>query len=113
MTIEMKNKQKIAAILIAIGIICYITNLVVYAPKFSAFLQATENWNHTTNPTSLDPASYGLDNAAFIISPSLICAAYVLVLVGGGYLFAVLVAKVARQLGHLEKEPEIIKESDQ
>jgi hypothetical protein len=34
----------------------------------------------------------------------------VLVLVGGGYLFAVLVARIARQLGHLEKEPEITKE---
>jgi hypothetical protein len=105
----MKKKQKIACILIAVGLICYIVNLVVYVPKFSALLQATENWIYTTNPT-LSPASYGLDNAAFIISPILIFAAYALVLIGIGYLLAVLVAKVARQLGHLEKEPEITKE---
>jgi hypothetical protein len=30
-------------------------------------------------------------------------------LIGGGYLFAVLVAKVARQIGYLKEEPEITK----
>lgn len=106
----MKNKQKIAAILIAIGVACYIANLVVYAPKFGALTQAMETWNHTATHTFPDPVDYGLDTTAFIISPSLICAAYVLMLAGGGYLFAVLVAKVAGRLGHLEKEPEITKE---
>jgi hypothetical protein len=106
----MKNKQKIALILVAVGVVFYIVNLVIYAPKFGAYLQAMETWNHTANQTMPGPAAYGLDTSAFIISPSLICAAYVLVLVGGGYLFAVLVARIARQLGHLEKEPEITRE---
>lgn len=102
----MKNKRKISGLLVAVGVICYIVNLVVYAPRFGAYLQAMETWNHTANQTMPGPAAYGLDTAAFIISPSLICAAYVLVLVGGGYLFAVLVARIARQLGYLKKEPE-------
>lgn len=109
----MKNKQKIASILVIVGAVCYFFNLVVYVPKFSAFAQAVETWNSTANHAQLSPAAYGLDTSAFILSPILICAAYILMLAGLGYLVAVLVARVARQLGHLEKEPEIIKENDQ
>jgi hypothetical protein len=106
----MKNKQKIALILVAVGVVFYIVNLVIYTPKFGAYLQAMETWNHTANQTMPGPAAYGLDTSAFIISPSLICAAYVLVLVGGGYLFAVLVAKVAHQLGYLKESDENTKQ---
>lgn len=106
----MRNKRKIAGILVAIGVVCYIVNLVVYVPRFGAFSQALQTWNYTATHTFPNPVDYGLDNTAFFISPILICAAYVLVLAGGGYLFAVLVAKVARQLGYLKEEPEIIKE---
>jgi hypothetical protein len=36
----MKNKQKIAGILVAMGVVCYIANLVVYVPKFGTFLRS-------------------------------------------------------------------------
>jgi hypothetical protein len=110
MTTEMKNKQKIAAILIAAGLVCYIVNLVVYVPKFSSFTHALETWNHTATHQYPSPVDYGLDTSAFIISPSLICAASVLILIGGGYLLAVLIARIARQLGYLKEAPEITKE---
>jgi hypothetical protein len=108
----MKNKRRIAGVLIAVGLACYLVNLVVYVPKFSAYMQALNTWNHTISDAAPNPAAYGLDTAAFIISPSLTWAATILVLVGGGYLLAVLVASIARRFGHLEKEPEILKDSN-
>ena len=106
----MRNKHKIAAYLVAIGAAFYIVNLVVYVPKFGAFTHALQTWNHTATPTFPNPADYGLDTTAFIISPILVFTAYTLILIGGGYLLAVLVARIARELGYLKKETEIAKE---
>ncbi len=59
MIAEMKNKQKIAYILVAIGVVCYNVNLVVYTPRFGAFTQAMETWNYTATHTFPNPAEYG------------------------------------------------------
>jgi hypothetical protein len=108
----MKNKQKIAGILVAMGVVCYIANLVVYVPKFGTFQEAIRSWNFTAGQSPPTPAAYGLDNAAFLISPTLVFAAYVLVMIGGGYLFIVLVGKVARQLGYLKEDRENTKQQN-
>jgi hypothetical protein len=111
MIAEMKNKRKIAGILVAIGLVFYIIDLVVYIPKFNAFAQATKTWNYTATHTFPNPAAYGLDNTAFIISPILAFISYTLILIGGGYLLAVIVAKILRQLGYLKQELEITKQN--
>jgi hypothetical protein len=108
----MKSKQKIAGLLVAIGVVCYMVNLVVYVPRFGAFYQAERTWNFTITHTFPNPADYGLDASAFIINPILAFVAYVLVFIGGGYLFAVLVAKVARQLGYLKEDKENTKQQN-
>lgn len=109
----MRNKRKIAGLLVAIGVVCYIVNLVVYVPRFSAFYQVESTWNFTVTHTFPNPADYGLDTSAFIVSPILGFLASTLVLMGGLYLLAVLVVRIARQLGYAKSDEDARQQANQ
>lgn len=107
----MRNKRKIAGSLVIVGVACYLVNLVVYVPRFGAFFEAERTWNFTATHTFPNPADYGLDTLAYFISPILGFVAYTLVLMGGLYLLAVLVVRVARQLGYAKSDNDASQQS--
>jgi hypothetical protein len=101
----MKNKWQIAILLIAIGISCYIVNLMVYVPRLDAYQEALTTWIKTQmDGTMPDPQAFGLDNTAHTISGILGFAAPFLISIGIIYFAYTLFSRVALQLGWISKK---------
>jgi hypothetical protein len=103
----MKNKWlTVAVILIAIGIICYLVNLMVFVPRYVAVQEAMTAWlNSPDQTTPLNPADFGLDPTSMIISSILGYVTGISFLVGGAYVIIQIIAQVAKRRSYTNNPP--------
>ncbi len=104
----MNNKTKIASLLVVLGVVFYIFNFIVYVPRYSAYWAALRDWELAKGAPP-DPAAFGWDFTAQVVSQVLVFAAYILMIVGGAYLVWLLVLRVGRQLGYVKNGAESAK----
>ena len=93
----MKRWFKVAVFLVALGILFYIVNLVVFYPRWYIFQQAVQEalHAHSTIPNQTD---YGIDPNYLITAVFLSTVSGVSLLIGGAYLFIQLLSRILRQL---------------
>ena len=93
------NKRwfKVAIFLVALGILFYIVNLVVFIPRFYILQEASWDAFHarTTMP---NPADFGIDQNYWITTIFLSVSSGVLLVIGGGYLFIQFLSRILRRL---------------
>jgi len=93
------NKRwfKVAIFLVALGILLYIINLVVFIPRFYILQEAAWEAFHarTTIP---NPADFGIDQNYWITTIFLSVASGVSFVIGGGYLIIQLMIRILRPL---------------
>ena len=93
------NKRwfRVAVFLVALGIVFYVINLIVFVPRFYIFQQASLDAFHarTTIP---NPVDFGIDQNYWITTFFLSAASGVLIMIGGGYLFIQLMIRILRPL---------------
>ena len=93
------NKRwfKVAVFLVALGILFYIVNLVIFYPQWYIFQQAVQEalQAHSTIP---NPADFGIDQNYWITTMFLSTVSGVSLLIGGAYLFIQLLSRILRQI---------------
>ena len=102
---KLKRWPKVGVTLIIVGAILLTVNAVVYGPRFAAFSEAlkTRVSEHTDAPAP-NPASFGLDGTAFVVSMVLGTAGEILVFVGAAYLVIYVTAQIAKRLGYAKTD---------
>jgi hypothetical protein len=94
----MQKWSKVAIFLVALGILFYIVNLVVFIPRWYILQEAS--WEafhaHTTIP---NPADFGIDQNYWITVTILSLVSEASLIIGGGFLIIQLIIRIIRQLG--------------
>ena len=93
------NKRwfRVAVFLVALGILFYIVNLVVFYPQWYIFQEAVQEALHAHSPIP-NQADFGIDQNYWITTFFLSAASGVLLMIGGGYLFIQLMIRILRPL---------------
>ena len=93
------NKKwfRVAVFLVALGILCYIVNLVAFYPRWYTFQEAVQEALHA-HSTIPNQADFGIDQNYWIATFFLSAASGVLLMIGGGYLFIQLMIRILRPL---------------
>ncbi len=94
---ETKTWLKIAAILTVLGIVLFIINYLVYAPRLAALGDALTK-SRVTNSPPPNPQTFGLDTTSFIITAALSYISISLIFVGVSILIIFLAAWIAQKL---------------
>ncbi len=101
-----KRWVTIGLVLIIVGVVLMIANSVVYGPRFASFAGALKTWaNEHAEAPAPNPASFGIDGTAFVVSLILGNAGYILVFIGVAYLVIYVIAQVAKRLGYAKTDP--------
>ncbi len=103
-----KRWMKLGILLIIVGVVLHIVNGIVYGPKLIALYNALKAWSSDHNAAAPNPASYGLDNTAFIMAGALSLLGYTLILIGAIYLAIYLIAKIAKRLGYVKETVPVV-----
>ena len=102
---KQKNWIILSLLLIIVGAILLVANNVIYLPRFTALGEATKAWAEShTGDLPPNPASYGIDNTAFIISFVLGFAGGILIFIGAAYFVIYFIAKIVKKLGYTKNQ---------